>query len=163
MIKDEPFKVSVNAQTEFSIAPKEALDLDVLTESDGSFHVLKDGISYHAELVEADYAQRMFKFRIAGNVYSVKIADHYERLIQQLGFSVGGAQKMNNVKAPMPGLVVDVLVEVGQEIKKGDSLVILEAMKMENVLKATGEAKVKSITVVKGEAVVKGQVLIEFT
>jgi biotin carboxyl carrier protein len=114
-------------------------------------------------LVEADYAQRMFKFRIAGNVYSVKIADHYERLIQQLGFSVGGAQKMNNVKAPMPGLVVDVLVEVGQEIKKGDSLVILEAMKMENVLKSIGEAKVKSITVVKGEAVVKGQVLIEFT
>jgi biotin carboxyl carrier protein len=162
MIKDEPFKLSVNGQTEFSMQPIDANELDVLTESDGTFHVLKDGISYHAELVEADYAERAFKFRIAGNIYSVRIADHYERLIKQLGFSVGGVQKMNNVKAPMPGLVVDILVKVGQEIKKGDSLVILEAMKMENVLKATGDAKVKSILISKGGAVTKGQIMIEF-
>jgi hypothetical protein len=82
MIKDEPFKLSVNGQTEFSMQPADANGLDVLTESDGSFHVLKDGISYHAALVEADYAERAFKFRIAGNIYSVKIADHYERLIK---------------------------------------------------------------------------------
>jgi biotin carboxyl carrier protein len=69
---------------------------------------------------------------------------------------------MNNVKAPMPGLVVNILVEIGQEIKKGDSLVILEAMKMENVLKATGDAKVKSILISKGGAVTKGQIMIEF-
>jgi biotin carboxyl carrier protein len=68
---------------------------------------------------------------------------------------------MNTVKAPMPGLVLNIVVEPGQTVEKGDPMIILEAMKMENVIKAAGEGRVKAIKVQKGMAVDKGQLLIE--
>ena len=73
-----------------------------------------------------------------------------------------GSAKASKLKAPMPGKVLDVLVTVGQEVVKGDGLVILEAMKMENVLKADDVGVVKSVNVSIGEAVEKNNVLIEF-
>ena len=79
-----------------------------------------------------------------------------------MGLSVGGSQKVNVVKAPMPGLVLQITATLGQDVQKGDTLLILEAMKMENVIKATGEGRVKSIAVQQGAAVEKGQLLIEF-
>lgn len=160
-MKNEPFSLSVNGLHEFAAQPADAFDLDLIPTGDGTFHVLKDGQAHHAELVSADHAARAYTFRIAGNIYEVKIADHYERLVQQLGLTVGGQQKMNAVKAPMPGLVLNILVEPGQAVQKGDALLILEAMKMENVLKATADATVKAIRVERGAAVDKGQLLLE--
>ena len=68
---------------------------------------------------------------------------------------------MDNVKAPMPGLVLDILVEAGQSVNKGDNLLILEAMKMENIIKASGNGVVKNININKKDAVEKNQLLIE--
>jgi biotin carboxyl carrier protein len=62
----------------------------------------------------------------------------------------------------MPGLVIKLLAEPGTKVQKGDPLLILEAMKMENVIKAIGDATVKSVGVTQGEAVEKGHLLIEF-
>ena len=62
----------------------------------------------------------------------------------------------------MPGLVLDILVKVGDEVKKGDPLMILEAMKMENILKSASDGVIKKINVEKKQAVEKGQVLINF-
>ena len=69
---------------------------------------------------------------------------------------------IKDIKAPMPGLILDIMVEVGQEVKKGDALMILEAMKMENVLKSTGEGTITSIEVEKGQSVEKNNILIKF-
>ena len=68
-------------------------------------------------------------------------------------------KKMNEVKAPMPGLVLRVMVNEGDAIQKGDALIVLEAMKMENIIKATGEGVVKKIIVQTKQAVEKNQVL----
>jgi biotin carboxyl carrier protein len=62
----------------------------------------------------------------------------------------------------MPGLVLDVRVKEGDEVKKGDPLLVLEAMKMENILKSPAHAKIKKINVNKGQAVEKNQVLVSF-
>lgn len=78
-----------------------------------------------------------------------------------MGLSVVASTKLDNIKAPMPGLIIDIMVKEGQSIEKGTPLLILEAMKMENVLKADGEGIVKSIEIIKGQAVDKGQILIE--
>lgn len=158
---NEPFRLTVNGQYELEAQPEAARLLDVIPEGERAFHILQGGQSYHAEFIEADYVARTFTIRIGGNTYAVKISDHYERLVQQLGLSVGGTQKMNAVKAPMPGLVLQILVSPGQSVQKGDPLVILEAMKMENVIKAMGEGQVKAVAVEKGAAVDKGQLLLE--
>lgn len=161
MTTTEPFSIKVNQDEAFQLQPDEAKSLDVLPLDDQNFQILKDGKSYRAELVEADFAHRQFKFRIAGQVFEVKIADHYERLVQKMGLAAGGNQKQNTVKAPMPGLVLAVPVEAGQAVSKGETLVILEAMKMENIIKAASDGRVKTVKIQKGAAVEKGQLLLE--
>jgi biotin carboxyl carrier protein len=161
--KTEPFQIDVNqGQYQFEHLPEAAHQLDVVaTNGDGHFHVLHNGQSVHADVEWANHATRTFGIRINGARYTVKIADHYDRLIRQLGLSVGGSKAANTIKAPMPGLVLNILVEPGQNVQKGDVLLILEAMKMENVLKAAGDGQIKNIAVKKGTAVEKGQLLIE--
>lgn len=158
----EPFQLSVNGgQYEFPVLPSEARSLDIIGDDGGHFHLLKNGKNHRAELLEADFSSRTFRLRVNGSVFSIHVADQYERLVKQLGLTIGGVQKMNTVKAPMPGLVLSLLVEPGQAVEKGDPLLILEAMKMENVLKAIGDGRVKSVHVSIGQAVDKGQLLLE--
>ena len=70
--------------------------------------------------------------------------------------------KVSDLKAPMPGLVLEVSVEGGQQVSKGDGLLILEAMKMENVIKSPTDGVIKSISVNKGETVEKNQLILNF-
>jgi biotin carboxyl carrier protein len=88
--------------------------------------------------------------------------DRFDALLEQLGMGDAASAKVNDLKAPMPGLIVDIKVQVGDTIKKGDSLLILEAMKMENVLKSVGDGKVKAIKVSPKQNVEKNQILVEF-
>jgi len=111
--------------------------------------------------LQADFNKKTLTLSINGNKYDLKIEDDYDLLVKKMGLSTGGKQKMKNVKAPMPGLILDILIEPGQSISKGDQLLILEAMKMENVLKAEGDGIIKSVEAIKGAAVDKGQILIE--
>lgn len=157
----EPFRIAANGHFEFDILPEDAKSLDVIPEGEGVYHLLLNGQSFHAELVEADYAAHQYVFKINGAKYTLKISDHYERLAQQLGLHAGGSHKVNVVKAPMPGLVLNIMAEAGQDVQKGDPLLILEAMKMENVIKAASEGRVKAILVQQGSAVEKGQLLLE--
>ena len=160
-MKNEPFSLLVNGQHEIKALPEDAQLLDVISEGPQGAHVLKGGIAYHADLVEINHLTRTYVFQIGGNKYEVKIEDHYDRLVKKLGLHTGGGHKLNTLKAPMPGMVLDVMVKPGQDVQKGDPLLILEAMKMENVLKATGEGRVKAVNVEKGAAVNKGQLLLE--
>lgn len=156
-----PFSVTVNENT-LSIAPENIEMLDSVEVKDGFFHILHNNKAYKAEIVDANYSEKSFIVKINGNSYTINVADKYDRLIKQIGLTIGGSQKMNTVKSPMPGLVLQINVEVGQNVQKGDTLLILEAMKMENVIKAPADATIKSINVSKGAAIDKGQLLIEF-
>jgi biotin carboxyl carrier protein len=77
-----------------------------------------------------------------------------------MGMDAVAAGAVSDVKAPMPGLVLKIMVEPGQPISKGDALVILEAMKMENILKAPSDGIVKKILVTKGDKVEKNQIMV---
>jgi len=163
------YKASVNKKN-FEIINREQqlsidgspLDWDIVKISDGHFHILVKNKSYRAEVVKADAATKTFVLKINGKVYSVELKDKFDLLLEKMGMNNGAAGKANNVKAPMPGLIVDLHVKEGDSVNPGDALLILEAMKMENLIKASAQSVVKSVRVKKGDSVEKNQVLIEF-
>jgi biotin carboxyl carrier protein len=162
MAHSDPFLVHVGETKTLEVTPEQANALDLIQIDANHYHVIVGGKKYRAELVSVDYTQRAFVIKVNGNTFQLHIADRFERLIKSMGLSVGGGQKMNLIKAPMPGMVLDILVSVGQQLQKGDPLIILEAMKMENMIKSASEATVKRIYVNKGQAVDKGTLLIDF-
>lgn len=99
---------------------------------------------------------------VAGMVVEVEVVDERTRHIRSLTGAAAGARGAPHLKAPMPGLVVRVLVEPGQAVTPGQGLVVLEAMKMENELRSTTLGTVRAVAVATGQAVEKGQVLVEF-
>lgn len=128
----------------------------------GKFHIIKNKKSYSVELVGVDELKKTFHLKVNNNIYIAKVEDRFDLLLQQLGMDNMASNVAKELKAPMPGLVLKIEVELGQTVKEGDALVVLEAMKMENVLKSPADVVVKSVEVTEGIAVEKNQVLIEF-
>jgi biotin carboxyl carrier protein len=136
---------------------------DVISPESKRFHVLRDNRSYEVEIVEADTVAKTMLVKVNGRSYPLAIADKFDELLHSMGLDKAATAKVNDLKAPMPGLVLNVVVEEGQQIKKGDPVIVLEAMKMENILKSPADVTVKKIAVKKGVAVEKGQILVQFT
>lgn len=166
------FKSLVN-EKEFSIALEgnamnsgtlndEAFSMELIPNGESGYHIIKDNRSYNVDLVEADYDEKKMILSINGNVYEVDVRDRFDVLLKQLGMDIGNSKKVNELKAPMPGLVLDFKVSEGDTVKKGDALMVLEAMKMENILKSPTDGVVKRFAVSKGDAVEKNQLLLEF-
>jgi biotin carboxyl carrier protein len=129
---------------------------------DGYFHILLNHQSFRAEVVDMDPQGKRFNIKINGRLYPVVLKDKFDVLLEKMGMNSNAGAKVNHVRAPMPGLIIDLKVKDGDEVKAGDALLILEAMKMENIIKAPADAKVRSVKVRMGEGVEKNQVLIEF-
>lgn len=135
---------------------------DVVPLGDGRYHVLHQGKSYSAELVQADYVAKAFVLKINGQRVELQAKDRFDQLLDKLGLSDASVKQVNELKAPMPGLIIDIRVQPGQAVQKGDPLLVLEAMKMENILKAPADGTIASIAVALRANVTKGQVLVKF-
>ena len=158
---DKKYKVRVNDAFGFEFSQEEIEALDTQSISKNTYHLLKDHRSFSAEVFKQDFLHRDYEVRINSNTYHVKINNELDQLIEEMGLSLGTAQQVNDIKAPMPGLILEVNVQEGDEVKEGDYLLVLEAMKMENTLTAPRDGIVKSIGIMKGNTVEKGQLLIE--
>ncbi|AZI25092.1 biotin/lipoyl-binding protein [Pedobacter sp. G11] len=164
------YKVKVNEQFQFDIEIEknnlkingEEIFIDSAALDNGTAHLLYKHQSYNAEVISIDKAAKTCQVKVNGTVYSVGVEDQYDQLLQQLGLDTLVSNKITEIKAPMPGLVLNVMVAEDAEVKKGDSLLILEAMKMENILKSSTDGIVKKIAVIKGDKVEKNQILIQF-
>lgn len=135
--------------------------LDISGEGD-DFHLIHNHKSYSITIVDADYEAKSFIIRVNSNEYILEAKDRFDLLLQELGMEDLAGSAINDLKAPMPGLVLKINVKAGDTVKKGDALLVLEAMKMENILKAESDAEVKAIRTEISNAVEKNQVLIEF-
>ena len=138
------------------------VNIDIAETGELSFHVIKNNQSFRVEVLKQNAAEKTALIKVNGTKYDIKIEDRFDALLKSLGMDNLNKKKVNQVKAPMPGLVVKIIVEEGMEVKQGDALLVLEAMKMENILKSPTDGTVKKITVKKGMAVEKNQLLIEF-
>jgi biotin carboxyl carrier protein len=140
----------------------EKINADIRQLNSSAFHVINNLQSYNVEVVNFNTAEKTAEIKVNNNTYTVTAKDQFDILLDKLGLSSLYAVKVSEVKAPMPGMVLKVFVTEGMEIKKGDNLFVLEAMKMENIIKAAADVIVKTVKIKPGDKVEKGQVLLMF-
>tara|TARA_R110002050_G_scaffold217686_2_gene353658 strand:+ start:308 stop:826 length:519 start_codon:yes stop_codon:yes gene_type:complete len=127
-----------------------------------TFHAIKNNKSYRIEVLNANPKTKVYSIKVNGKKIDLTIEDQFDQLLHRLGLDNLDSAKISEMKAPMPGLVLNINVAVGDTVAANDAIMVLEAMKMENVLKSPTEGIIKSIEVEKGVAVEKNQVLITF-
>jgi len=138
------------------------LDWDITEIRERHYHVIYKSQSFNLELVSLDTETKTLKLKLNNKPCEIIIKDKFDLLLEKLGMNNLHSQAAKEIKAPMPGLIFDIKVKEGDEVKKGDAVLILEAMKMENILKSPGDGTVKAIKIKKGQSVEKNQVLIQF-
>jgi len=156
------YKVKVNGTFSFDLDSKSTSPLDAVSVETNKFHILHQNTPYEAEIVASNFNQKTYTVSVNNTEYSVEISNALDQLISEMGFEIGATKHINAIKAPMPGLILEISVAIGQEVKENDNLLILGAMKMENSFLSPRDGVIKSIAVNVGDAVVKGQLLIEF-
>ncbi len=145
--------------SQFELTKEDIDKLDVIS-TDHKLHLIDGNASVKAELLDIDLDSKVVTLSIDGKQHTVVIEDKLDILIDELGFTAEANVVIKDIKAPMPGLVLEIMVKEGDQVEKDSQLLILEAMKMENVLKCPGDGIVKEISIAKGDAVEKGQLLI---
>ncbi len=159
---EKPYKIQVDESLDFQLTENDILGLDLSKTGEGKFHLLRNNVSYHIQVLETDLASRSYTISINGSEHQIKINDTLDELIEKMGFAVNGSKNIDSIAAPMPGLILDIFVEVGKEVKDEEQLLLFESMKMENIITSPRNGIIKSIAVKQGEAVDKKQLLIEF-
>jgi len=145
----------------FSFDQEQLDNADLVKKSPTEFNLIKDNRSVNAKLVETDIAGKQLSIEVEGEIYDLVIKDELDQMLDKMGFSNVSSKHIKEIKAPMPGLVLSIAVTEGQEVKEGDKILILEAMKMENSIMIHANATIKRIAVKPGQAVDKGQILVE--
>lgn len=156
------YKATVNDIFHYDLGKESIPQLDAVPTDTNAFHVLHQNTTYKAEIIAADFSQKSYTIKVNNTNYTVVISNPLDILIKEMGFEVGLTKQVNAIKAPMPGLILEINVVVGQTVKENDNLIILGAMKMENSFLSPRDGIIKTIAVNTGDAVEKGQLLIEF-
>jgi biotin carboxyl carrier protein len=159
---DDSMLVKVDNNKEIKISKKAFNELDAQETTEGTYHVLHENRPFTASIIKADFYQKKYTVEVNANRYEIQILDSLDVRIAEMGLASASTKSVSTIEAPMPGLILDIQVEIGQTVQEDDSLLILEAMKMENVISSPREGVIKSIHVNKGDAVEKKNILIEF-
>ena len=137
-------------------------DRDIVPQDGGGFHMLYDDKAYHAHFIASDFDQKRYTVQVNGQTFQIRISDELDALIGKMGFTHADSKLVSTVTAPMPGLILDTMASVGDEVAVEQPLLILEAMKMENVITSPRAGIIKTIAVHKGDTVEKNAALVEF-
>ena len=164
------FKIKVNNSLDFEIKQEKGKTLlngqevviDMVGGKDQHLHILHNNKSYRAEVVSFNAAEKACTIKVNGNTFDLEIKDQYDELLHQLGLDNLNKVKIAELKAPMPGLVLKIFVSEGDKVQKGDNILVLEAMKMENIIKSPGDVTIKAIKIRPADTVEKNQVMFLF-
>ena len=154
------YKVTAN-EFEFSFTKSQIEAIDLVQQSPVDFNLLQDNQSVNVKLIEADRYAKHLTLEVEGESFYVEIKEELDQVLEKMGFGLIADKHIKEIKAPMPGLVLEISVTEGQQVAEGDKILILSAMKMENSILIHTPSTIKKIVVSAGQAVEKGQVLVE--
>jgi biotin carboxyl carrier protein len=160
-VNEQQFEIDFNQNDVIVNNKKHAFDV-VSTENGRFLSLIHNNQIFNFEILKVNKSEKSISIVYQGHIYQIDIKDKFDLLLKNLGLDKVSKPKINDIKAPMPGLVLSILVKENQEIKKGDPLLILEAMKMENIIKSPIDATIKNIVISEKQAVDKNQTLINF-
>lgn len=158
----DQYQVDINGSTSLQLSKQQVEALDIIRISETDCHVLSNNQSHKAQIIESDFNKKTYKVTVNNNVYNIFIYRDIDLVVKKMGFELGSSKLVNDIKAPMPGLILDIPIKVGDKVNENDTLLVLEAMKMENAITSPRNGSIKNILVKNGDPVEKSQLLIEF-
>lgn len=158
-IKDQKFEIEIDENKTGAVINGENISFEIISEKNGRF-LFKSGTKmYKIDNISRD--NKDITFSLNGSFLTASVKDGQDLLLERLGFKSELEASIGDLKAPMPGKILDILVKEGDEVALGDPVMILEAMKMENELKSPADGVLETIQVEKGSNVEKNQLLLE--
>ncbi len=152
-VEATPDNVMINGQTRTP---------DIRQVGERTYHCINGTAGFQVELLEVDRARKHFVFKLRGQQITVQLKNELDLIVEKLGMAQATEVMVREITAPMPGLIVGISVTAGQTIEEGDSVLTLEAMKMENVIRSPVSGTVEAVHVQAGDSVEKKQVLVSF-
>jgi biotin carboxyl carrier protein len=159
-MQNKDVQFNINEILTFDASQLDKLDVQRINENE--YRLLYKERLYDITILDVNESDKTYTIKINGSQLIIRVESEMDLLIQRLGMNVGNQNLSQDLKAPMPGLVLEIFVQPGQTVEAGQKLLILEAMKMENIVKAAGHGVIKNICVQKGQKLEKNQLLIEF-
>lgn len=165
------YQLKVNTQYDFVInrtgsdllVNNAKANVDIKHIAGNVYHVIGNNqSSYNVEVVTFNCTEKTAEIKVNNTIYAISAKDQFDLLLDKLGLSNLNSAKVSEIKAPMPGMVLKVFAAEGDSVQKGDNLFVLEAMKMENIIKSPGAVVIRKLKIKAGDKVEKGQILIEF-
>jgi len=157
------YKISSYYDNEIHFTEGDLKDFRVLQRDQETIKFLFKGKVYDAKILSIDDRCKQFKVELNNQVIELTLRDNLDQLVDEMGLSDISEEAGGEIHSPMPGLVLNCIVEEGQTVAKGDPLLVLEAMKMENLIQATADGVVAKIHCRKSDSVNKGDLLISIT
>lgn len=157
IVGDEQFTIDINQTGEITVNG-ETINVDMLQMQDTTtYSTIIDGVSHDVRMNEGD---GLFIVQLSGEIFEVVVEDERTRRLAGLKSSAAAISGEAVISAPMPGVVVEVLVTEGQSVETGDIVLILESMKMQNEFKAPRAGQVHLVRVAPGDKVEQNGVML---
>jgi biotin carboxyl carrier protein len=157
-INGEHFEVVTNENSIFVNNSK--IKFEVEKKSQDHFLLFINNVPVSVEII--DQKGKHFILKVNQKLVNIHVKSDMDRLLEKLGMDLRTETILNELDAPMPGTIIKINVTEGQEVKAGDPILILEAMKMENIIKSPADAIIKTILVKAGQNVQKGDRMVDF-
>lgn len=154
------FRVNVNQNQNFELNKDKLKELDLIQNGELKYHLLNENKSFQAEIIQADFYKREYTIVLNSKTYHLKISNALDLMIEKMGYSINGSKKLNAIHAPMPGIIIGLEIKQGDVVKEGDTVLILEAMKMENEIVSPVDGVVNKIHTSKSTTVSTGEPLV---
>ena len=155
-------KTNFKDSVDLSSSLLNSYDIELIDQKKKTIVLRKNGEKYFCRILKVDSKENITIMKINGSLVELKIEKEVIKMLEKIGIDASSSIKVNELIAPMPGLIIGINVKAGQEVKQDDPLIILEAMKMENILTSPVDGIIESIHVNVQQTVEKNSILIKF-